>query len=287
MTDEEHRIRAEHVLAGVTPAVLARLVGDPAPAVAPGAQVKVNLLLRRLPRLRDETVTPEQAFGGTFHINENYSQLDAAYTRAAGGAIPDPLPCEIYCHSLTDPSILSDELQAAGAQTLTVFGLHAPHSLATGADPDRLREDLTSAVLHSLNSVLAEPIQDVLMEDASGRLCIEAKTTQDLEWTLGMTAGNIFHGALSWPFAENDEPLDTPAQRWGVATASRADPVVRVRFSSRWRGVGSGRPQRRHGGTGLLTAGVRVCTRHAANSRQSVHARAAQGNSAAHSMWPS
>ncbi len=123
---EQHRVRAEHILAGVTPTVLAELVGDPKPTSAPGAQVKVNLLLRRLPRLRDETVTPEQAFGGTFHINENYSQLDAAYARAAGGSIPDPLPCEIYCHSLTDPSILSDELQAAGAQTLTVFGLHAP-----------------------------------------------------------------------------------------------------------------------------------------------------------------
>jgi phytoene dehydrogenase-like protein len=33
-----------------------------------------------------------------------------------------------------------------------------------------------------------------------------------------MTGGNIFHGALSWPFAEADEPLDTPARRWGVAT---------------------------------------------------------------------
>ena len=216
---QQHRVQAEHILAGVTPTVLAELVGDPKPTSAPGAQVKVNLLLRRLPRLRDETVTPEQAFGGTFHINENYSQLDAAYARAADGSIPDPLPCEIYCHSLTDPSILSDELQVAGAQTITVFGLHAPHSLATGADPDRLREDLTSAVLHSLNSVLAEPIQDVLMEDASGRLCIEAKTTQDLERILGMTAGHIFHGALNWPFVENDAPLDTPARRWGVATA--------------------------------------------------------------------
>ena len=49
-------------------------------------------MLRRLPRLRDETVTPEQAFGGTFHINETFSQLDAAYLRAADGAIPDPLP---------------------------------------------------------------------------------------------------------------------------------------------------------------------------------------------------
>jgi phytoene dehydrogenase-like protein len=235
---QQHRMAAGHVLSGVTPAVLAGLLGEPAPAVAPGAQVKVNLLLRRLPRLRDETVTPEQAFGGTFHINENYSQLDAAYLRAADGAIPDPLPCEIYCHSLTDPSILSDDLRASGAQTLTVFGLHAPHTLAAGADPDRLREDLTSAVLHSLNSVLAEPIQDVLMEDSSGRLCIEAKTTQDLEWTLGMTAGNIFHGALSWPFAENDDPLDTPARRWGVATAH--DRILLCGSGSRRGGAVSG-----------------------------------------------
>ncbi len=51
---------------------------------APGAQVKVNMVLRRLPRLRDDTVTPEQAFGGTFHVNETWSQLDAAYSRAAG-----------------------------------------------------------------------------------------------------------------------------------------------------------------------------------------------------------
>ena len=111
----------------VTPAVLAELLGDPEPTLAPGAQVKVNLLLRRLPRLRDETVTPEQAFGGTFHINENFSQLDAAYPARRHGGVPDPLPCEIYCHSLTDPSILSDELRASGAQTLTVFGLHTPH----------------------------------------------------------------------------------------------------------------------------------------------------------------
>ncbi len=216
--DREHRVHAEHVLANVTPAVLATLLGEPEPDLAPGAQVKVNLMLRRLPRLRDETVTPEQAFGGTFHINETFSQLDTAYTRAAHGIVPDPLPCEIYCHSLTDPSILSDGLRAAGAQTLTVFGLDTPHGLIAGADPERKRDTLTSAVLKSLNSVLAEPIQDVLMEDSAGRLCIEAKTTVDLERTLGMTGGNIFHGALSWPFAEDDEPLDTPAQRWGVAT---------------------------------------------------------------------
>lgn len=213
-----HTLGARHVLANVTPAVLARLVGDPPPATAPGSQVKVNLMLRRLPRLRDESVPVEHAFGGTFHINQTLSQLDIAYDQAAAGEVPAPLPCEIYCHSLTDPSILSDGLRAAGAQTLTVFGLHTPHTLMAGHDDDRMRNTLTSAVLSSLNSVLAEPIQDVVMEDAAGRLCIETKTTADLERGLGMTAGHIFHGALQWPFAEAGEPLDTPAQRWGVAT---------------------------------------------------------------------
>jgi phytoene dehydrogenase-like protein len=214
----EHRVHADVVLANVTPAVLARLMGEPEPTLAPGAQVKVNLMLRRLPRLRDASVAPEQAFGGTFHINETFTQLATAYDQADNGVVPDPLPCEIYCHSLTDPTILSEELRASGAQTLTVFGLHTPHTLVAGRDPDLIRNALTSAVLESLNSVLAEPIQDVLLEDAAGRPCIEAKTTLDLEQALGMTAGNIFHGALSWPFAEDDDRLDTPARRWGVTT---------------------------------------------------------------------
>jgi phytoene dehydrogenase-like protein len=235
---QHHRVHADFVLANVTPVVLARLLGEPEPTLAPGAQVKVNLMLRRLPRLRDDSVTPEQAFGGTFHINETFSQLDTAYTRAEHGVVPDPLPCEIYCHSLTDPSILSDGLRETGAQTLTVFGLHTPHGLIAGGDPDRMRDTLTSAVLNSLNSVLAEPIQDVLMEDSAGRLCIEAKTTIDLEQTLGMTAGNIFHGALQWPFTEHDEPLDTPARRWGVATAH--DRIMLCGSGSRRGGAVSG-----------------------------------------------
>ena len=127
---DERRVHAEFVLSCVTPAVLAGLLGEPVPALAPGAQVKVNLMLRRLPRLRDDTVTAEQAFGGTFHINENFSQLDAAYAQAAGGRVPDPLPCEIYCHSLTDPTILSDELRASGAHTLD--RLRTAHAAPSG-----------------------------------------------------------------------------------------------------------------------------------------------------------
>jgi phytoene dehydrogenase-like protein len=238
LSDDERRAHGRFVLSDVTPAALARLLGDTAPATLPGAQVKVNLMLSRLPGLRDETVTAEQAFGGTFHINENASQLEAAYTRAFGGTIPDPLPCEIYCHSLTDPSILSQPLQASGAHTLSVFGLHTPHGFLDSGDPDAMRNRLTDAVLSSLNSVLAEPIQDVLMQDADGRDCIETKTTVDLERALGMTAGNIFHGGLTWPFAEDYEPLDTPARRWGVAT--RYDRILLCGSASRRGGAVSG-----------------------------------------------
>lgn len=217
----EHVAHATWVLANVTPWVLAGLLGEtPEPNARPeGAQVKVNLLLSRLPRLADETVTPEEAFGGTFHINELYTQLDAGFLQAEAGFIPNPLPCEIYCHSLSDPSILSPELQASGAHTLTVFGLHVPHSLITRENNDDMRATLQAAVLASLNSVLGERIEDIVMTDANGNPCIETKTTLDLEDALGMTGGNIFHGLLSWPFLEDHCDLSTPAARWGVGTS--------------------------------------------------------------------
>ena len=215
-----HSVSSSWVLANVSPWVLSELLGEKkATEQRPaGAQVKVNLLLKRLPRLADASVTPEQAFGGTFHINETYTQLQTSFDEAAAGKIPSTLPCEIYCHSLSDPSILGPELQESGAQTLTVFGIHTPHALVTPENNDEMRQKLQEAVLRSLNSVLAEPIEDVLMRDAHGNLCVETKTTLDLEHALNMTGGNIFHGVLSWPWVEDDADLSTPAARWGVAT---------------------------------------------------------------------
>ncbi|MES2093590.1 MAG: NAD(P)/FAD-dependent oxidoreductase [Actinomycetota bacterium] len=222
--DDEHTLNAGIVLSNVAPHVLSRLLGlsgllgEPREP-AEGAQVKVNLLLRRLPRLRDASLDPAAAFGGTFHINEGYAQLERAFQSASGGDIPSPLPAEIYCHSLTDQSILSPELSASGAQTLTVFGLHTPHRLVTAATNDTVRAALERAVIDSLDSVLAEPIEPLLLTDITGRPCIETKTTHDLELALGLPGGNIFHAPLSWPFAEDSAELGTAAERWGVATA--------------------------------------------------------------------
>jgi phytoene dehydrogenase-like protein len=215
------KLRGRLVLSGVGGDVLAALLRDggadvDAAPVAEGAQLKVNMLLRRLPHLRDESVRPEHAFAGTFHVNETMTQLDAAYARAVAGETPEPLPAEIYCHSLTDPSILGEELRSEGAQTLTLFGLQVPHRLLAEADPTAARAALLAAAQRSLDAVLAEPIADCLYEAPDGQPCIEARTTADLERSLGMVGGDIFHGPLSWPWQEG--AADSPAERWGVAT---------------------------------------------------------------------
>jgi len=219
--NHERRVVGRHVLANVAPDVLDRLLDDieePPRPRAEGSQVKVNLLLKRLPKLRDESVDPAAAFGGTFHINETYTQLEEAYAGAVRGVMAEHIPCEIYCHTLTDPSILDPDLAATGAQTITVFGLHTPDRWLTDANNEATRERLQASVLASLNSVLAEPIEDLILTDAEGRPCIETKTTHDLESALNMPGGNIFHGPLSWPFAEDGDPLNSAAERWGVAT---------------------------------------------------------------------
>ncbi|GAA2579486.1 NAD(P)/FAD-dependent oxidoreductase [Microbacterium binotii] len=212
------------VLAAVGPAVLDHLLAaagaDVQRAPEPeGAQVKVNMLLRRLPRLHDRHVAPAAAFAGTFHVNETMTQLNTAYTEAVAGRIPEPLPAEIYCHSLTDPSILGAELQEAGAQTLTLFGLQVPHRLLDGSDPDAMRATLLAAAERSLDSVLAEPLADCIWETPTGAPCIEARTTADLEESLGMTGGDIFHGPLSWAWREDEADAASPAEAWGVDTA--------------------------------------------------------------------
>jgi len=91
--------------------------------------------------------------GGHIHRQRDPVRTEALYRQAADGSVPEPLPCEIYCHSLADPTILSESLRDAGAHTLTVFGLHTPHSLVMSGTPERMRDTLTSAVLTSLNPV--------------------------------------------------------------------------------------------------------------------------------------
>ncbi|MEV5987761.1 NAD(P)/FAD-dependent oxidoreductase [Streptomyces sp. NPDC052051] len=209
--DGEGVVAARHVLVNASPQELARLTGDTPPAPAEGAQLKVNMLLTRLPALRDTAVDPREAFAGTFHVAEGYGQLATAHAQSAAGELPTAPPSEIYCHSLTDPTILGPDLVERGYQTLTLFGLHTPARLFAG-DNDRVREESLKSTLAQLDAHLAEPIESCLATDADGRPCIEAKTPLDLERELRLPGGNIFHRELAWPYAQEG------TGRWGVET---------------------------------------------------------------------
>ena len=154
------RLQARHLLAGIAPAALRTLLGQWT-EVPEGSQLKINMLLNRLPRLRDPEVQAGDAFTGTFHVNEGYEQLGHAFREASGGQIPELVPCEAYCHSLTDPSILSEELRASGAQSLThVRPAHA-RAAVRRSRPGRGEGAGHPATLRSANSVLAEPLEAV------------------------------------------------------------------------------------------------------------------------------
>jgi phytoene dehydrogenase-like protein len=203
-----HAVDAGHAVSGVAPAVLDRLLGAP-PAVRPsGSQLKINMVLRRLPGLRSGA-DPATVFAGTVHVDESAGRLDAAYAESVAGLLPRTIPFEVYCHSLTDPTIVGD----TGLHTLTLFGLHTPAELFA-ADPVGTRAEAVRRVVMQLDEYLTEPLTDCLALDADGRPCLQASSPLDVEAALAMPGGHIFHGDLSWPVAADPEQVGG----WGVDT---------------------------------------------------------------------
>ena len=197
-------VKGDYLLSNAAPQVLAKLRGATPPKSLDGSQMKINILLKRLPQLKSG-IDPRLAFAGTFHANETFSQFESVFADAQAGVMPGKMPIEMYCHTLSDPSILSKELQDAGYQTLTLFGLHTPASLFD-ADNDSARDAALKSALASLNEYLAEPIEDVIA-------AIEVKTPLDIEEAISLPRGNIFHKDLSMPFREDGTP-----ESWGVET---------------------------------------------------------------------
>jgi phytoene dehydrogenase-like protein len=210
-TSDNRQFRGKYLLANCAPQELARLMNQKPPASLEGSQMKINMLLRKLPRLKSG-VDPEKAFAGTFHFDEKYSQLQLAYQQSSSGQIPDRIPAEMYCHTLTDSSILSGPMVEAGFHTLTLFAIHTPAALFD-EDHDRTKAIITSKLLSQLNEYLLDPIEECLAVAADGSFCIEAKSPLEIEKEIGLPRGNIFHKDLAFPFREDHEP-----RTWGVET---------------------------------------------------------------------
>lgn len=213
----DQSVQAKDVFINAGPGTSARLLGQqwtPAPEDE-GSVIKMNILLKRLPQLKATNTSAAEAFCGSFHIDEGYQQMQASWEAANKGSIPAPPPGEVYCHTLTDSSILSAELQQKDFHTLTLFGLDMPWRLFE-TDHDNRRSLVKRLYLQGLNHLCDEPFEDCIALDSAGHPCIEIKTPQDLKAEIGLDQGNIFHNALSWFYAEDDE-----AGSWGTETEYR------------------------------------------------------------------
>ena len=80
--------------------------------------------------------------------------------------------------------------------------------------PEARKREAVAATLRSVNSALAEPLEDCLYQASDGQPCLEAVSPVDLELELAMPGGHIFHRDLTWPFAETEDEVG----RWGVET---------------------------------------------------------------------
>jgi phytoene dehydrogenase-like protein len=226
--DDNTVFRTAHILCNAAPQVLAKLMGKEAPSSREGSQLKINLLLKKLPRFKSGFPST-LGFSGTLHINESMSELEKAFEDSRQGRLPRALPLEMYCHTLTDPSILSKELQFGGYHTLTMFALHTPASLFKADNRETCRE-LTKQAFAALNAHLEDPIESCIAQTAEGDACVEVKSPLDLEGAIGLPKGNIFHKDLSFPFMENKIE-----HRWGVETE---DPRILICGSGAVRGGG-------------------------------------------------
>ena len=96
---------------------------------------------------------------------------------------------------------------------MTLFALDAPWRLFH-SDNQNMRQIVKYKCLSGLSRWLTEPIEDCLALAQNGQPCLEAKSPVDIEEELGHYQGNIFQGALTFPFAETPEA----AGSWGVET---------------------------------------------------------------------
>src|SRR5437764_14096745 len=101
--------------------------------------------------------------------------MKISFDHASEGRLPEKTPCEMYCHTLTDDSILAPDLRARGFQTMTLFGLDAPWNLFA-RDNATIRRMAEHKFLRSINQWLEEPLEQCLAVSRNGEPCNESKS---------------------------------------------------------------------------------------------------------------
>jgi phytoene dehydrogenase-like protein len=152
-----------------------------------GSSGKVNLSLDGLPRftcLQHLSEAEQVAYlSGAISISPNIDYLERAYDDAKYGRHSREPYMDMVLPSMVDPT-----MAPAGKHVASIFCAYAPYDLAEGTWDDH-RESFGDAVINTL-AQHAPNLKDILLHR-------QVFTPWDMEQTMGLTQGNIFHGELS------------------------------------------------------------------------------------------
>lgn len=147
-----------------------------------GSSAKVNLALKEPPNF---TCMPGEGahLQGAISISPSVEYIERAYDDAKYGNFSRHPYMDVMVPSAIDPG-----LAPPGKHILSVFVQYAPYHLRNGTW-DEKREALGDAVIDTL-AQFAPNLPNAIL----GR---QVLTPLDLERTIGLTGGNIFHGELT------------------------------------------------------------------------------------------
>jgi phytoene dehydrogenase-like protein len=186
-------IRAPIVVSGADPRVTFRKLVDasdlPAEFVAAidrfkfrGSSGKVNLALDALPifpAMKDPAL-----IRGMIEIAPSMDWLEHAYDDASNGGFSRRPYMDIVIPSTVDPT-----MAPPGKHVMSIFVQYAGYDMPDYGTPAQQREAFGDAVISTLCQ-FAPNLKDVILHK-------QVLTPFDLEQTIGLSEGNIFHGELT------------------------------------------------------------------------------------------
>lgn len=149
---------------------------------------KINLAVDRLPQFlccKSESEAGPQHVG-TIHIgSESMEEIDLAYKDALNG-----LPSRRPIIEMTIPSALDKTISPPGQHVINLFVQYTPYQLSEGSWQDpKVRESFAQRCFSLIDEYAPGFSSSVVGYDML--------TPPDLEREIGLTGGNIFHGAMS------------------------------------------------------------------------------------------
>lgn len=193
-------IRSKTVAANISPALLFGKLVDPAltpPDFArrmkgwrsESATFRMNVALSEAPRFSSipQGVDPLSVLNGTIDICPSLPYIQEAYDDARqDGWSRKPII------SMCMPSSLDDTLAPKGAHVMSLFCQHFRHDLEAILGPDTgweaVKEDVADQIIETVTAYAPNFKSAIIGRQVNAPL--------DIERTLGMPGGDIFHGAL-------------------------------------------------------------------------------------------